>query len=203
LHNEKVRDKPSIRQVPPDHERDLLLPQLLDGDLQRVRLVLQVHQHRRILAIRPSAPPSLSSTQESARPGSPNLQRPRPQHPRALVLGHVRRRRALVVRDPARLDLLDRVAPGLLLAPAARGGRRGGRGHIAAVDDVPVVGVLAVRVLAPADVLVGLAVEELGLGLVVFVGGLVVTVRRQGWRWGPEGFRLTRSGRRLRSRTWR
>lgn len=44
----------------------------------------------------------------------PNLQRPRTQNPRPLVLGHVRRRRALIILDPFLAQLA-----GLLLARSA------------------------------------------------------------------------------------
>eukprot|EP00740_Mantoniella_antarctica_P007645 CAMPEP_0181365228 /NCGR_PEP_ID=MMETSP1106-20121128/9931_1 /TAXON_ID=81844 /ORGANISM="Mantoniella antarctica, Strain SL-175" /LENGTH=99 /DNA_ID=CAMNT_0023480241 /DNA_START=311 /DNA_END=610 /DNA_ORIENTATION=+ len=40
----------AVRQVPPDDERNALLTQLLARDLQGVRLVLQLHQHRRVHA---------------------------------------------------------------------------------------------------------------------------------------------------------
>lgn len=66
----------SIGQVPPNHQRDLLLLQLLCRNLQRIRHALDINQDRRI---------------------STDLQRTRAQDPRALVLCHVRRRRALVV----------------------------------------------------------------------------------------------------------
>ena len=42
----------SIWQVPAHDERNLLLPQLLDGNLQRIRLALEVDQHRRVHAAR-------------------------------------------------------------------------------------------------------------------------------------------------------
>lgn len=66
---------PPIRQIPPHRQRNLLLIQLLYRNLQRVRLPLQIHQHRCIHT---------------------DLQRPRAQHPCSLVLGHVRRSGALV-----------------------------------------------------------------------------------------------------------
>ena len=39
---------PAIWQIPPNDQRDLLLVQLFDGDLKRVRLAFQVHEYRRI-----------------------------------------------------------------------------------------------------------------------------------------------------------
>lgn len=69
---------PAIGQVAPNSERDLLLVQLLDRNLQRIRLALQIHQHRRIHA---------------------DLQRACAQHSSSFVFGHVRRSRALLVGD--------------------------------------------------------------------------------------------------------
>lgn len=59
----------AVRHVPADDDGDLALLQLLHGDLQRVRLALQLHHDRRAHG---------------------NLQRACPQHPRPLVLSHVR-----------------------------------------------------------------------------------------------------------------
>lgn len=42
----------SIRKIPPDDERDLLLSQLLHGYLQRIRLTLEVDQNRGIHTVR-------------------------------------------------------------------------------------------------------------------------------------------------------
>lgn len=38
----------SIGQIPPHNKRDLLLGQLFDGNLQRIRLSLEVYKHWRI-----------------------------------------------------------------------------------------------------------------------------------------------------------
>lgn len=38
----------SVRKVPPNHQRDFLLLQLLERNLQRITLSARIHQHRRI-----------------------------------------------------------------------------------------------------------------------------------------------------------
>lgn len=55
--------------------------------------------------------------QKSAKKGNePNLQRPRPQHPRPLILGHIWRRTPLRVRDSLLLETNHRI----LLHPSRR-----------------------------------------------------------------------------------
>lgn len=66
----------SIRHVPSHNQRNFLLAQLFDGDLQGVRLALEVDQDGRVHA---------------------DLERACAQDPRLLVLGHEGRRGALVV----------------------------------------------------------------------------------------------------------
>lgn len=68
----------SIREITPDNERDLLLPQLLDSDLERIRLALKIDQNRCVHA---------------------DLKRPCAEDSRSLVLGHKRCCRPLVHRD--------------------------------------------------------------------------------------------------------
>ena len=67
--NDQLVDGPvlegAVRHVSPDDDGDLPLLELLHGDLQRVRLALELHHHRR---------------------AHRDLQRARPQHPRTLVL---------------------------------------------------------------------------------------------------------------------
>lgn len=108
---------------------------------------------------RPSYSPSPPRLRRQHNP--PDLQRPRAQDARLLVLGHEGRRRALVVGD-----LLVPVR--LVVALAVVGGRVG----VARRDHVVLVLVLLLALVlrrAPRLVLVG----RLGLGLVVLIGVLV------------------------------
>ena len=134
---------PPIRQIPSHNKRHLLLPQLLDSNLQRVCLALYIHQHRRIhtknpptltLAFRQTTPPkpptkpSRRAVCRGTKHNIPNLQRPRAQHPCALILRHIRRRRPLLCRDPLALNPLHTIH-----FPR---GSRGGRGRVPTRDDV-------------------------------------------------------------------
>lgn len=47
---EEKGDLLSIRHVATDNQRDLLLAQLLNGDLKRIRLALEINQHWRVHA---------------------------------------------------------------------------------------------------------------------------------------------------------
>ncbi len=92
-------------------------------------------------------------------PNPPNLQRPRAQHPRALILRQIRRRIALLLRD-----LLIATRLRLLRRPARR------RTRILAYFDHMVPVLERVRVVGRGVGGFGLAG---GLGLDVIVGGLV------------------------------
>ena len=75
---------PSIRHESPHNKWDFLRPQLLNCNLQRIRLSLQIHQNGRIHR---------------------DLQRPGTQNSSPLVLGHVRRSSPFLVWNLLVLDL--------------------------------------------------------------------------------------------------
>lgn len=141
----------SVRKIPTNNERDLLLPQLLDGDLQRIRLALEVDQHRRVHA---------------------DLQRARAQDARPLVLGHEGRGRPVLVRNPL-------VLVGLLALSLIRCRRGVARHHdVVLVRGIFSAGlVLLVTVLCGLGlvVVVDLIVFERGL----VTGGWRLAVTRQ------------------------
>lgn len=93
----------SIRHVAAHDQRDLLLAQLFDSDLQRIGLSLQVDEDRSVHAIRVLAILSGSSffrrlaAQRLSQQAVPDLQSSRAQDSCLLVLGHVGCGNALVV----------------------------------------------------------------------------------------------------------
>lgn len=91
------RSLPAIGQIASDNEGDLLSIQFLDGNLQWIRLALDINQHRRVHT---------------------DLQRSGAQDPRTLVLCQVRRRRPLFVGYTFCFQAFDRHG-----RPALRGGR--------------------------------------------------------------------------------
>ena len=140
----------AIRHVSSHNQRNLLLSKLLDGNLKRVRLALQVHQHRRIHAV-PASVKTLPC--RSPPPGSsvPDLQRARAQDARPLVLGHVRRGRALAFGNLLVLEALLAALEGV-----------GRRGRVARDDDV----VLLVDLGRALGILV---LDDLGVVVLVHV----------------------------------
>lgn len=46
-----VISSPSVWHVPPNYKGNLLLPKLLYGNLQGIRLALEVHENRRVHAV--------------------------------------------------------------------------------------------------------------------------------------------------------
>jgi len=166
-----ARDSQAIRQIPPHNQRDLLLPKLLDRNLQRIRLTLHIHQYRRIHTARRVSRRSLSPlhlhTKSPTSPNIPNLQRPRPQHPRPLILGHIRRRNPLIIINLLLQHALDRIqrSCGFLLLC-----------RVAAGDDVVAVLVVAVAVgLLLLAVLVAAGFDVL-VQVLFFVDYVVVCV---------------------------
>jgi hypothetical protein len=125
-----------------------------------------------------------------ARNGLPDLQRPCAEHARLLVLCHVGRRGAVLVGHLLGLFCVDSV---LRLVSGSRGGRGIAR------DDNVVVEV--VRVLAALGI-VDVAVQKIGLGLLVEVNGAATGERELvGWccsaygAWGAwDGMHKTRTG---------
>jgi len=93
-------------------------------------------------------------------PNPPNLQRPRAQHPRALILRQIRRRIALLLRD-----LLIATRLRLLRRPARR------RTRILAYFNHMVPVLERVRVVGRGVGLVGVDVVAVGRGLVGFWSG--------------------------------
>ena len=59
----------AIRQIPPDHQRHLLLPQLLQRDGQGIRFALHIYQNRRIQATLLVSP----KTEDVVKPGGSYL----------------------------------------------------------------------------------------------------------------------------------
>lgn len=158
-----LEDLQAVRQIPPHNQRDLLLAKLLDRDLQRIRLTLDIHQHRRVHTARRVSPrflpirtlPKLprGSWRPALPPGSsniPNLQRPCPQHSRPLVLGHVRRSDPLIVRDLLLQHSLDRIQRACCLLLLCR---VAARYNVVAVVVIAICLLLAVLVAANVQVL--------------------------------------------------
>jgi hypothetical protein len=98
---------PSVWKVASDHQGNLLLPQLFHGNLKRIRHAFHIDQNWCIRAIALSAYVAFSNYY--LKQSEPNLQCPRTQNARSLVLGHVGRRGALVIGNLLVLCALHRV----------------------------------------------------------------------------------------------
>lgn len=107
---------PSIGHVSSNDQRNLFLSQLLERNLQRIRLSFQVHKNRRIHTIDHISIPSMLKCPHIH---SPNLQCPSAQYSRALVLCHVWCGASLLLWNLLLLELRDGVLDLLLLARVA------------------------------------------------------------------------------------